>query len=758
MAYPRQGLIRALRVARLGVSASMGVLLAALPLEGTLGVAPAQAAPGRALPPVVLDRPMRGANAVRALGGRLAAVAALNGRSGASLQRLLTTDSTAWVEPRGRVYFVEPPRAASAAPGAGPTDTSPYPYDQTFLLHSRPGAQRTIYLDFDGATVTGTGWNQHEGFPTSPLPPYDTDGDPGTFGNDERDLVQSVWRRVAEDYAPFAVDVTTEPPPPDALDRTDAADQVYGATALVTPSAEARTAACGDCGGIAYLDVFNNVAPSHAYYQPALVFPPGTSYNAKNIADVISHEIGHNFGLNHDGTTGGVTYYPGHGSWAPIMGLVYGHPIVQWSKGEYTDADNTEDDLAIIAAGAPIRPDDHGDTTGAATSLGSGGSGDGTITTAADKDVFSLTQMCSGNVSVAVAPVPMSPDLDVRLRLLDGSSTELAVSDPTSATVSYDVASGLSASLTRSLPPGTYYLEVDGTGALDPATTGYSDYASLGDYTIAAQSCAPSTFTLSGAVRDGAGAPVRGAVVTLAGATSATAVTGAAGTYSFTGLGAGGYSLNGDAICRTSQTHYLALVAATVSDLTLANDPAACEVTTEPWIGGTSVLPLTGDDSSATVALPFPYRFYGATYTTAYVSTNGVVNFGAPDTAYSNTSIPNSAVPNAAVYGFWDDLLVDGSSSVRTGTSGAPGSRVFVVEWRNVTSYTDPNARFSFELVLFEDRNQRILAQYKDITPGTLEDGRFATIGKEDAGGTRASKVSFDRGVIVDGLSLRMPK
>ena len=33
------------------------------------------------------------------------------------------------------------------------------PLDQTFLLHSRPGSKRTIYLDFKGATLSGTAWN-----------------------------------------------------------------------------------------------------------------------------------------------------------------------------------------------------------------------------------------------------------------------------------------------------------------------------------------------------------------------------------------------------------------------------------------------------------------------------------------------------------------------------------------------------------------------------------------------------------------------
>ena len=45
------------------------------------------------------------------------------------------------------------PPHAPPSPSVAPAGA--FPYDQTFLLHSRPGAQRTIYLDFDGQDVSG---------------------------------------------------------------------------------------------------------------------------------------------------------------------------------------------------------------------------------------------------------------------------------------------------------------------------------------------------------------------------------------------------------------------------------------------------------------------------------------------------------------------------------------------------------------------------------------------------------------------------
>ena len=38
------------------------------------------------------------------------------------------------------------------------TRDGPFPYEDTFLLNSKPGSNRAVYLDFDGHTMTDTGW------------------------------------------------------------------------------------------------------------------------------------------------------------------------------------------------------------------------------------------------------------------------------------------------------------------------------------------------------------------------------------------------------------------------------------------------------------------------------------------------------------------------------------------------------------------------------------------------------------------------
>ena len=59
--------------------------------------------------------------------------------------------------------------------------------------------------------------------------------------------------------------------------------------------------------------------------------------------------VGHTLGLSHDGNSTATYFFGADGSqWAPIMGAGYYKPITPWSKGEYTDANNQQDDVATI--------------------------------------------------------------------------------------------------------------------------------------------------------------------------------------------------------------------------------------------------------------------------------------------------------------------------------------------------------------------------------------------------------------------------
>src|SRR5262245_33974681 len=75
-------------------------------------------------------------------------------------------------------------------------------------LSSRPGASATLYLDFNGHTESRWG-----GYSNVSTPAYDTDGNRASFSAEELAAIREIWARVAEDYAPFKINVTTVAPP-----------------------------------------------------------------------------------------------------------------------------------------------------------------------------------------------------------------------------------------------------------------------------------------------------------------------------------------------------------------------------------------------------------------------------------------------------------------------------------------------------------------------------------------------------------------
>ncbi len=350
---------------------------------------------------------------------------------------------------------------------------------ETFSLHSNPGAKHTIYLDFDGHTTEGTAWNSWKSITTINTPAYDIDDDPLTFNNTELSRIQNIFLRVAEDFIPFDVNVTTEEPPLDHLKKNGSSDTHWGVRVVIGGSSSDWLGQ--SAGGIAYVNSFNWTSDT-----PTFVFENQLGNGSeKLIAEATSHEVGHTLGLNHDGKSS-QAYYSGHGSgetsWAPIMGVGYSRTLTQWSKGEYSGATNSQDDLDVITTrnGFGYRADDHGGNLSSASNLTVSGinlTGSGIIERNTDFDVFEFSTS-GGAVTFDIQPSQQGPNLDVLAELLDSNGNVIATSNPENL---------ISASINETVAAGTYYLRITGTGKGDPLNGGYSDYASLGQYTIAGQ-------------------------------------------------------------------------------------------------------------------------------------------------------------------------------------------------------------------------------------------------------------------------------
>jgi hypothetical protein len=478
----------------------------------------AAASPGTTCSTGVLDAPGPASAAVRRLAGEAQRhVAALNHLTVERLHDLAGSgpqgDDTFWLDRCGRgLYAEETAPAATGAPAPAAGQTSPAtaegstatgpagPLGDTFGLASNPGASRTIYLDFDGQSVSGTAWN-NAGYGTSgtiTAPAYTADADPA-FSTGELTQIQRAWMVVAEDYAPYDVNVTTRDPGADALERSSSADPTYGVRVVVT--ADGPIYDYCRCGGIAYVGIYGD--PGMNAYQPAWVFTDGVGTDGVTLAQAVSHEVGHTLGLSHDGTaTQG--YYTGTQLWAPIMGASYYSPVTQWSRGEYPGANNHEDDIAVITRVLGLERDDRADGLAGAEALPAGTTTqrDGVIGTSTDVDAFTLTT--GALTTVSAQPTGLQADLDIALTITDaGTGQVLARVDPAAGVGTGPSASGLGAEYR--LPAGptrTYLFTIDGVGNGDPAVAGrYSDYGSEGAYRLTVTSGAqPLRITAPSAV------------------------------------------------------------------------------------------------------------------------------------------------------------------------------------------------------------------------------------------------------------------
>jgi len=337
-------------------------------------------------------------------------------------------------------------------------------------LSSLPSASAKIYLDFNGHTEAA--WGEFRNVVT---PVYDIDGDRSTFSATELSNIQQIWARVAEDYAPFNIDVTT-------IDPGNFANKVAVRVAIGGNYSDWF----GDgAGGVAYIGGFYNNASNVAYvFEDAL-----GNGNARYVAEAASHEAGHTFGLDHQSLWSGSTlvdaYNEGNASWAPIMGVGYYSARTTWHNGATSDGPTAyQDDMAILSNasnGFGYRADDHGSTPQTATPLTSNVNLSGVIERTSDVDMFSFTTTGGVvNLTLNVAQFGANFDSQLRIRTLEGHL--LAMSDPTDR---------LGASLNVTMPAGTYYVVVRGVHSGDNVYGNVGQYTLTGTVPVTASQSAP---------------------------------------------------------------------------------------------------------------------------------------------------------------------------------------------------------------------------------------------------------------------------
>lgn len=306
------------------------------------------------------------------------------------------------------------------------------------------------------------------------------------------------------------------------------------------------------------------------------------------------------------------------------------------------------------------------------------------------------------------------------------------------------------------LPVGSYEGEARAFGYLPqiaPDIAIEQDQELAQDFALAP---APA-FSVSGTVVDSSGVPLLGAAVTLTETPLPTVYTDAAGGFVFESVPVGEYVLTVTAAgCFEPLSTTLAVDEEESLEMALESRQDAygyqCHPVAFEYIEGEEVVNLEGDDEQELLELPFAFTFYGQTYDSVSVTTNGFLSFEPEFPEYWNQAIPSQAPPNAAIYALWDDLVVWDQGTILTATFGEAPDRTYVVEWRDIAFLAEERLTVSFEVVLHE--GGEIQLQYLTAGPEPMQRGDSATVGIEDATGTIGLQYSYDQAVLRDGLSV----
>lgn len=165
------------------------------------------------------------------------------------------------------------------------------------------------------------------------------------------------------------------------------------------------------------------------------------------------------------------------------------------------------------------------------------------------------------------------------------------------------------------------------------------------------------------------------------------------------------------------------------------------------------------DDQTVQVSLGMNFDFYGATYDTAYLSSNGVIMFGGANGGWTNFDLSGGQFSGGpAIFTYWDDLVTysDSARGVYYETIGTtPGSRKFVVQ-QIANSYSIGGASINFQTVL-DEASGDILMRYTETEFGnaSFDHGASATVGIQGAQSQgQFVQWSFNQAVLQDNQSI----
>ncbi len=177
------------------------------------------------------------------------------------------------------------------------------------------------------------------------------------------------------------------------------------------------------------------------------------------------------------------------------------------------------------------------------------------------------------------------------------------------------------------------------------------------------------------------------------------------------------------------------------------------------YIDATNDTFLYQDDGIISLDLPFPFIFYGTTYTEIQVSSNGNLQFNNGNPQFFNECMADGAVVNMGdmIAPYWDDLDLRFLGFLEYEIVGSTPDRIFVIEWDDVPRFGDTNDdQVTFEVQLFEKSND-IVFLYQDVTTLDGYNGSSATIGLQSEAQGVALQYGCYQPVVANATGIYIP-
>lgn len=161
--------------------------------------------------------------------------------------------------------------------------------------------------------------------------------------------------------------------------------------------------------------------------------------------------------------------------------------------------------------------------------------------------------------------------------------------------------------------------------------------------------------------------------------------------------------------------------------------------------GGTPISVATDDVWSPNIQLPFNFCYYGQTYTSCHVGSNGAIRLGNTNAnshpwQFSNAVPSNDLVQAGNVFGIYHDIdpsvPVAGGGIVKWYLLGAAPCRIFVVSFYEMAHFSCNNLRSTHMMVLYETTNVIDVYVEKKQTCNNWNSGR-AVIGIQNINGSQ---------------------